>query len=169
MSKYSRIFIVGHSGAGKGILAQEVAKLLGYKFVNADILGSAGHIGRKTVDVLGEEGQKHLDKCFVDIIKHQMTQENIVVTTDEAIINSEEARNLLKSEFTIFLKVSPAIQAGRLSDYRPLLPVHNFEDFLGRMQKELDGFFESVASFSLSSDDGDIEGHASKVVAAFRR
>jgi ATP-dependent protease Clp ATPase subunit len=46
MSSIKRIFIIGHSGAGKGVLAQAVAKKLGWKFINADVLGCAAHIGR---------------------------------------------------------------------------------------------------------------------------
>lgn len=40
MSKHKRIFIAGQSGAGKGVVAQEVAKQLGWKFINADVLAS---------------------------------------------------------------------------------------------------------------------------------
>jgi len=39
MSNIKRIFVIGHSGAGKGVLAQAVAKKLGWKFINADVLG----------------------------------------------------------------------------------------------------------------------------------
>ena len=35
MSSIKRIFIIGHSGAGKDVLAQAVAKKLGWKFFNA--------------------------------------------------------------------------------------------------------------------------------------
>lgn len=94
-----------------------------------------------------------------------MSQENIVVTTDESIIGDEKARELLKSEFTVYLKVSPAVQAERLSDYRPLLPVENFESFLSKRQDERNSLYEEVASFSLSSDDGDIDGHAKSIIS----
>jgi shikimate kinase len=36
MSKHKRIFIVGHSGAGKGVLAQALSKKLGWQFLDAD-------------------------------------------------------------------------------------------------------------------------------------
>ena len=53
MSKAKRIFIVGQSGAGKGVVAEEVAKQLGWKFINADVLASAASIGRSVTDVFG--------------------------------------------------------------------------------------------------------------------
>jgi shikimate kinase len=53
MSNIKHIFIIGHSGASKGVLAQAVAKNLGWKSINADVLGCAAHIGRTPSEVLG--------------------------------------------------------------------------------------------------------------------
>ena len=167
MTKQNRIFIVGRSGAGKGVLAQAVADKLGWKFINADILGCAGHIGRKTSEILGEEGTKHFNQCLSEILKHQTTQENIVVTTDENIADNEETQKLLKDEFTVYLKVSTAIQVERLANYRPLLPVNDFGKFLDEVGKVQDKHYEQVSSFSLSSDNGDIDAHVQAVVKAF--
>ena len=158
MSEHKRIFIIGHSGAGKGVLAQAVAKELGWKFINADVLGVA-QIGRTVTEVVGTEGARAFNRCLTEILSHQRTQENIVVTTDESIICDEKARELLKSEFTVYLKVSTNVQVERISegDYRPLLPVDNFAALLDKMHDERDDLYEQVASFSLSSDNGDIE------------
>lgn len=165
MGQSKRIFIVGHSGAGKGVLAQAIAKQLGWKFINADVFGCAAHVGRELSDVIGTEGEQSLHHCLTEILQHQITQENIVVTTDESVIDDEKARELLKSEFTVYLKVSPSVQAKRLSDDRPLLPVENFEAFLSKLQDERNRLYEEVASFSLSSDDGDINGHAKSIIS----
>lgn len=164
MRQNKRIFIVGHSGAGKGALAQAIAKELGWKFINADVFGCTAHLGRQLSDVIGIEGKQSFSRCLTEILRHQMGKENIVVTTDENIIADEKTRELLKSEFTVYLKVSPSVQAKRLSNDRPLLPVENFESFLSKLQDEQNSLYEEVASFSLSSDDGDIDGHAKSVI-----
>lgn len=171
MSSIKRIFIIGHSGAGKGVLAQAVAKSLGWKFINADVLGSATHIGRTVSEVVGTEGERAFNRCLTEILSHQITKENIVVTTDESIICDEKTRELLKSEFTVYLKVSVPVQLERIAegDYRPLLPVDNFAALIDKLHNERDGLYEQVASFSLSSDDGDIEGHAASIVKAMKK
>lgn len=168
MNSIKRIFIVGHSGAGKGVLAQAVANKLGWKFINADVLGCAAHIGRTASEVLGKEGERAFHHCLTEILSHQLSQENIVVTTDESIICDEKACELLKSEFTVYLKVSPSVQLERIAEgnYRPLLPVDDFAAFLGRVHGERDSLYGKVASFSLSSDNGDIEGHAASIIKA---
>ena len=150
MSQNKRIFIVGHSGAGKGVLAQAIAKELGWEFINADVFGGAAHIGRALPDVVGSEGEKYFNHCLTKILLHQISKDNIVVTTDENIICDEKARKLLKSEFTVYLQVSPSVQVERLSDYRPLLPVDNFESFLEQLHDDRDSLYEQVVSYSLS-------------------
>ena len=171
MSGIKRIFIIGHSGAGKGVLAQAVAKKLGWKFINADVLGCVVHIGRTVSEILGTEGERAFNHCLTEILSHQITKENVVVTTDESIICDEKARALLKSEFTVYLKVSVPVQLERISegDYRPLLPIDNFAAVIEKLHDERNSLYEQVASFSLSSDDGDIEGHAASVVKAMTR
>lgn len=164
MNKLNRVFIVGHSGAGKGVLAEAIAKKLSWQFINADVMGCAGHIGRRLSDVIGIDGEKGMSQCLTEIMSHQITKNNIVVTTDESIINSDKARELLKSEFTVHLKVSTPVQVERLSGYRPLLPVDNITAFIDQLHNERDSLYESVASFSLCSDDGELEKHANLVI-----
>lgn len=57
------------------------------------------------------------NRCLTEILSHQITKENIVVATDESIICDEKARELLKSEFTVYLKVSLPLQLERISDF----------------------------------------------------
>jgi len=166
MMQSNRIFIVGHSGAGKGVLARSIAKELAWTFINADVFGCAAHIGRTLVDVVGVESEQSFHHCLTEILSHQMSKNKIVVTTDEIIICDEKARELLKSAFTVYLKVSPSVQVERLSDYRPLLPVENFESFLSKLHDERNSLYEEVASFSLSSDDGNIDAHVKSVINA---
>lgn len=169
MSNIKRIFIIGHSGAGKGVLAQAVAKKLGWKFINADVLGCAAHIGRTVSEVFGKEGEHHFNQCLIEILSHQINKANIVVTTDESIICDAKACELLKSEFTVYLKVSTSVQLERLSDYRPLLPVNDFGALLDRLHDERNNLYEQVASFSLNSDSGDIEEQARSVIKAMEK
>ncbi len=169
MSSPKRIFIVGNSGAGKGMLAEALAEKLGYKFINADVLACAVHVGRTMLDVLGKEGEQRYLNCLTDILSHQTTQDNIVVTTDESIVSDEKARELLASEFTVYLKVSLPVQLERIADgdYRPLLPVSDFSAFLDAFRNEHDALYEQVARFSLNSDDGAIDDHVQQVIEAF--
>ncbi len=168
MKKHNRIFIIGHSGAGKGVLAQAVAKALGWKFIDADF-SLAPSIGRNLNEILGSDGEEAFHLCLSDILSHQQCQENIVVTTDDSIVCHEKNRTLLASEFAVYLKVSPSVQLDRISHNRPLLPNQDYMAFLNKLRHERDGLYEQVASYSISSDDGDIEGHAASIIKVLRK
>jgi shikimate kinase len=167
MSKSSkRIFIVGHSGAGKGVLAQAIAKKLGWKYVDADF-SLAPSIGRPLKEILSEQGEKAFHKMQTEILSNLASQENIVVTTDDSIICDDKNRDLLSAEFTVYLQVSPEVQLERISYNRPLAKIKDYGAFLNTLRSERDAFYEQVACFSLSSDNGDIDAHVNSVVKAF--
>lgn len=165
MTKSKRIFIIGHSGAGKGVLAEAVAKKLGWKYINADF-SLAPSIGRTSADILGSEGDAKFQHCLSDILEHQTHQENIVVSTDDSIVCSAQNRKLLSNEFTVYLQVSIDVQMERIAHNRPLLSSKDYKAFLQQLRDERDAFYEQCAKFSLSSDNGDIDTHAQQIIDA---
>jgi shikimate kinase len=165
MQPKKRIFIIGHSGAGKALLAQALADSLGWKFMNADF-GLAPTIGRDLSEILGKEGEEAFSQCLTEILGEQLKKESIVVATDDSIVCSEKNRQLLSSEFTVYLKVSIDIQLERISYNRPLLASTNYKAFLEKLREERDAFYKQVSSFSLSSDKGSIEEHVASIIKA---
>ena len=60
MKQHKRIFIIGHSGAGKGFLAQAVAKKLGWQYLDADF-ALASSIGRPASEICGKTNSVNND------------------------------------------------------------------------------------------------------------
>ncbi|MDP1574660.1 MAG: shikimate kinase [Coxiellaceae bacterium] len=168
MRNHKRIFIIGHSGAGKGVLAEAVAKKLNWKYVNTDF-SLAPSIGKTSHDILGEQGDLAFSHCLSQILEHQTHQENIVVTTDDSIVCSAQNRKLLSKEFTVYLKVSIDVQLDRIGHNRPLLPCKDFKAFIQQLHDERDALYEQSACFSLSSDNGDIDRDAQQIVDALKK
>ena len=92
-----------------------------------------------------------------------------MVTTDENVACDPKAREILKEEFTVYIEVSTSTQVDRMSNYRPLLPVADYSALLDGLQKERNPWFAEVASFTISSDNGDIERDAKSVVDAYNK
>jgi len=168
MSNHKRIFIIGHSGAGKGVLAEALAKKLGWKFIDADF-SLAPSIGQSLAKILGNQGEEAFQHCLSDILSYQQRQENIVVTTDDSIVCSDKNCKLLSSEFSVYLKVSIDVQLGRISHNRPLLPLTDYKAFLDTLRHERDDLYEQAARFSISSDNGAIEEHVLSIIKAMEQ
>lgn len=165
MNKPNRIFIIGHSGAGKGVLAKGVAEKLGWKFIDADF-SLAPSIGRDIEEIIGNEGTDFFQRTLRDILSYQLTQKNIVVTTDDSIICSEENRKMLSTQFTVYLQVSTKVQLERMGHNRPLLPLEDYATFLSKLHKERNAFYEQSGRIMVNSDDNDLESHILTVVNA---
>lgn len=168
MSKYKRIFIIGHSGAGKGLLAQGVAKELGWKYLDADF-ALAPSIGQPLSEILGSQGEEKFQQCLTHILSDQINQENIVVITDDSIIDSDKSRSILAKEFTVNLKVSTPVQMDRNSRNRPLLTQTDFKSFLDSLHQKRDSLYEEVASLTINSDDNALDEHIKTVVKAVEK
>ncbi|MBA2652418.1 MAG: hypothetical protein H0U73_09155 [Tatlockia sp.] len=146
-----RIFIVGHMGAGKFIFTEALAKKLGWQIVDANP-SIERYIGRQTRDILGEQGEASFNRCQADIISHSIGEENVIVLLEECIVSSEQCRQLLSSEFVVYLKVSVETQLGRMKNGRvPSLPVNDMKNFLEKQHRERDAFYEEVATLIVES------------------
>ncbi|MCS5711547.1 shikimate kinase [Candidatus Berkiella aquae] len=163
-----RIFIVGHSGAGKAILAHTLAKKLNWQFIDADF-SLTPTIGRSLSEVLSVDGEKSFQHCLSAILIHQISKENVVITTDDSIILNAENRQKLSEQFTVYADVSVSVQFNRISQNRPLLPVDDYQAFLEKLHKERDSLYEEVASLEILTDDGDLDGHVSRIIEAIEK
>lgn len=163
MSEYKRIYIVGHPGAGKALVAKTLAKKLGWQFIDANF-DLEFRIGRTFTNILGKEGENNFLDCQSEILASQQKQNNIVVATDGSIVCSEKNRKLLDSEFVVHLKVSTEVQLERVArDPAPLLQPTELKAFLDKLHHERDSLYDEVANFSINTDNSELEKHVSKI------
>lgn len=132
MNQQKRIFIIGLPGAGKGLFAKLLAEKLDWQFLDAD-LGIEYHFGRTLDEILGKKGQEDFHQSQLNVLIALQSKEHIVIATDASIVCSQKIRQLLSSEFVVFLQVSTSVQLVRISrNPAPLLPdtakkMSNFE------------------------------------------
>src|SRR5690349_6728943 len=109
MNSYKRIFIIGHIGAGKALVAKTLAKKLGWQMIDAD-LGLEFKFGRSMMEIFGTQGIENLQIHEIEMLNYQLNQANVIINTDPSIIINEEIREMLSPEFCIYLNVSTSVQ-----------------------------------------------------------
>ena len=149
MTKPKRIFIVGHTGAGKTLLAEALAKKLGWQCIDANP-GLERYIGRNLNEIMGKQGEEAFHQCEAEIISHYLEKEQVVLYMEEAVIATEKNRKLLSPEFVVYLKIGTAAQMKRWPDGRtPLLPIADLKAFLDKQHHERDSLFDEVATLTI--------------------
>ncbi len=151
MSKPNRIFVVGHMGAGKFLLAEALAKKLGWQLIDANP-SLERYVGRSLNEILGNQGEEAFHRCEAEIISHYIGKDNVVVLLEEAVITTEQNRKLLSSEYVVYLKVSTPTQIERMKGGRiPLLPIADEKAFLDKLHHERDSLYEEVATITVET------------------
>lgn len=163
MSQNKRIFIVGHPGVGKAVLAKLLSEKLGWEFINADF-GLELRVGRSLDKILGKQGEEVFHHCESEILMNQLGLENIVVTTDASIVCDKKNRQILSKEFVVHLQASTSVQIERLlRNPIALLPV-DMKNFLDNLHHKRDNLYEQIANLTIDSDDNSLEVHVSKIM-----
>lgn len=162
MNKPQRIFVIGHMGAGKALLAEALAKKLNWQYIDANP-SLERYIGRSLTEIIGKQGEEAFHHCEADIITHYIGKQHVVVVLEEAVIATEENRKLLSAEFVIYLKVSTPVQIERMKSGRsPLLPIADLKGFLDKLHLERDHLYEKVAALTIESVS--VEADVNKIV-----
>ncbi len=163
MNTFNRIFIVGHPGSGKAVLAKALAKKIGWQFVDADF-GLEIHVGRALTDIIGKTGAQLFYQCESEILTSLLARENIVISTDASIVCNERNREILVSEFVVYLKVSSPVQLERtLRNQEPLLN-SDFKTFFDALHVERDILYDEVAKLSIDGDHNYLNEHVTSIL-----
>ena len=142
------IVLVGLMGSGKTTVGKKVAKLIGVRFVDADVELEA-RSGRSVAQWFTDEGELGFRDAEADLLASLLAEpEPLVIGAGGGVVVTERNRALLSSAgvTVIYLHADPVFLASRAQarPHRPLLAGDPVE-VLTRMYAERDGWYREVA------------------------
>ena len=135
----TRIFLVGFMGSGKSTLGAQLARRVGYQFIDMD------HLIEETAEmsipeIFNEHGEEVFRKWEYDILHELCHREKLVIATGGGAPCHSNMMDLMNTHgTTIYLKLSPEALKTRLiqsSAERPLI--------MGKSEPELLDFIKSL-------------------------
>ena len=178
MTIRNRIYLIGFSGAGKSAVGRSTARLLGWRFEDADerIVERAG----KPVErVFAEDGEPAFRELERAIIAEFAREEHVVVSTGAgSVMHDQSLGGMLSSGLVVALEARPETVYRRLSHIAELdgaeamtRPMLQSDDPLGRIEslKRERQWAYAHAHWTVHTDDLTIEQAALEVVRAWRR
>ena len=163
--KKNNIVLIGMPGVGKSTVGVILAKVLGYQFVDADLLIQKSE-GKLLKDIIAEKGTDG----FIEVenrVNASIEAENTIIATGGSVIYGKEAMAHLKEIGTVvYLHVPFMTLEKRLADIKGRGVVLKEGQTLETLFEERSKLYEQYADIEVSEEGLDVEQTVEKLVEA---
>ena len=152
----NNITLIGMPGAGKSTIGVVLAKVLGYQFLDSDLLIQKQE-KRRLSEIIEEEGYKGF-KDVENRVNASIEAENTVIATGGSVVYCEEAMEHLKEIATvIYLKLSYQALRKRLGNLKNRGVVLRDGQTLKDLYEERVVLYEQYADIVIDEENKGIE------------
>lgn len=159
----NNIVLIGMPGVGKSTIGVILAKVLGYQFLDADLLIQQQE-GKLLKDIIAEVGTEG----FIQVenrVNASIQADRTIIATGGSVVYGKEAMRHLKSIGTVvYLKVSFEILQKRLADIKGRGVVLKEGQNLQSLFEERTPLYEKYADFEISEENLSVEETVEKLV-----
>lgn len=165
MEQKTNIVLIGMPGVGKSTIGVILAKVLGYSFLDADLLiqEQEGKLLREIIEEKGTDG-------FIEVenrVNASIRADRAIIATGGSVVYGKEAMEHLKEiGRVVYLKVSYAILEKRLADIKGRGVVLKEGQTLETLFEERSKLYEQYADIEVSEEGLDVEQTVEKLVEA---
>lgn len=153
----NNITLIGMPGAGKSTLGVVLAKILGYEFMDSDLLIQREE-KRRLHQIIEEEGTEGF-KAIENRVNASIETENTVIATGGSVVYCEEAmEHLRKIGKVIYLRISLESLEKRLGNLKKRGVVLKEGQTLKDLYEERVPLYEKYADLTVSEEGKDLEG-----------
>ena len=163
MEQKTNIVLIGMPGVGKSTIGVILAKVLGYSFLDADLLiqEQEGKLLREIIEEKGTDG------FIEDRVNASIRADRAIIATGGSVVYGKEAMEHLKEiGRVVYLKVSYAILEKRLADIKGRGVVLKKGQTLETLFEERSKLYEQYADIEVSEEGLDVEQTVEKLVEA---
>ena len=152
----NNITLIGMPGAGKSTIGVVLAKVLGYQFLDSDLLIQKQE-KRRLSEIIEEEGYKGF-KDVENRVNASIEAENTVIATGGSVVYCEEAMEHLKSIGTVvYLKLSLNALSKRLVNLKGRGVLLREGQTLTNLYEERTPLYEKYADIVIDEEGKDLE------------
>ena len=164
----NNITLIGMPGAGKSSIGVVLAKVLGYQFIDSDLIIQREE--KRTLSEIIEQDGAEGFKAVENRVNASIQVENTVIATGGSVVYCGEAMQHLKSEgVVVYLKISLKLLAKRLGDLKGRGVLLKEGQTLESLYEERVSLYEKYADIIVDEEDKDLEGSLKLVLQALKR
>lgn len=163
----NNIVLIGMPGVGKSTVGVILAKILGYQFIDTDLLiqKQEGKLLRETIAEKGLEGFLEVENQ----VNSQLTAENSVIATGGSVVYGREAMEHLREIGTVvYLKLDYRKLKYRLGNIRNRGVVIKEGQRLSDLYNERVPLYEKYADVVIDENGCNIEKTVNKIIESIK-
>ncbi|MEE8886825.1 MAG: shikimate kinase [Eubacteriales bacterium] len=150
--KKTNIILIGMPGAGKSTVGVVLAKKLGYRFIDSDIVIQE-RTGKRLSEIIAEEGTAGFLKTE-DRINSEINEERCVIATGGSAVHGANAmRHLRENGVMVYLSVSYEDLVRRLGDLTDRGVALREGQTLRDLYEERRPLYEKYADITIPEED----------------
>ena len=167
MAANDNIILIGMPGAGKSTLGIVLAKIMNYRFIDADLViqQQCDKTLQKLIDACGPDGFIEVEN---EILRDLEAEHSVIATGGSAVYSDEAMKHLASIGRVVYLKIYYEQLVGRLSDLqeRGVVLKGGIGMSLRELYDERKPLYEQYAEVTVDVDDLSITAAARKVADA---
>jgi shikimate kinase/3-dehydroquinate synthase len=170
----SNIVITGFSGTGKSLVAREIARQLGWDFIDTD--SEIVSLAKKPIaEIFSSDGEEKFRELERETIKRASRQgHRVIATGGGAIVDPQNRAKLAYNGVIVCLEARPETIYQRLfqedshgSEIRPLLEGDNPLERIRHLKAQRQPYYDDV-DLVINTDDLSIDDVAKEVIKSWR-
>ena len=163
----NNIVLIGMPGAGKSTIGVVLAKMLGYQFMDSDLLIQTAE-KRKLPEIIEQEGIEEFIEIENRINSQIQTEKHIIATGGSVVYGEEAMEHLRKIGTVIYLRISCEELSKRLGDLTSRGVVIRKGQGLEALYEERCPLYEKYAHITIDCEGLSIENLAQKIKSSLQ-
>ena len=158
----NNIILIGMPGCGKSTVGVLLAKILGFAFIDSDLLIQQAE-NKKLYEIINENGAEYF-KAAENRVNASIDVSNTVIATGGSVVYCEEAMAHLKSIGTVvYIKITPKQLLERINNIATRGVVIKNGETLIDLYNERAPLYEKYADIMVESSDDSLIDNAQNI------
>ncbi len=157
------VVLIGMPGVGKSTVGVILAKLLGYKFIDTDLVIQEKE-GKLLKNIIEEKGIDGFIATENRILRSFRAKEAVIATGGSVVYGKEAMRNLSKNSIVVYLKLDYNKLRYRLGNIKNRGVVIRKGQSLSGLYKERIPLYESYSDIIIDENGCNVEKTVSKII-----
>lgn len=166
--KKDNIVLIGMPGVGKSTVGVILAKILGYQFVDADLVIQKEE-GKLLKDIIAEKGTDGFIQVENRVNSNLQVHESVVATGGSVVYGTEAMEHLCEIGTVVYLKQSLRKLESRLRNIKNRGVVLRPGQTLKDLYRERTVLYEKYADIIVDESNLNVEQTVEAVIAALKR